>query len=102
MKSLKKFLKGLMGNIDNDKIENYYGHGAHNHDHGGHSHNGDNEHQPANKYKCPKNCEGNKVYDNPGNCPVCNMKLMPVNDKHHDTKDNDAPHNEEHHHGHKH
>ena len=95
MKSLKKFLKGLMGNIDNDKIENYYSHG-------GHSHNGDNEYQPSNKYKCPKNCESNKVYDNPGNCPVCNMKLMPVNDKHHDTKDNDAPHNEEHHHGHKH
>lgn len=31
MKSLKKFLKGLMGIIDNDKIENYYGHGANNH-----------------------------------------------------------------------
>lgn len=23
-------------------------------------------------------CEGEKVYDTPGNCPVCNMKLVPI------------------------
>lgn len=33
------------------------------------------------KYQCPMKCEGDKVYDKPGNCPVCNMKLVPVNDK---------------------
>ena len=26
-------------------------------------------------YQCPMKCEGNKLYDAPGNCPVCNMKL---------------------------
>ena len=30
------------------------------------------------KYQCPMKCEGDKTYDRPGNCPVCNMKLMPV------------------------
>jgi P-type Cu+ transporter len=27
------------------------------------------------KYYCPMHCEGNKVYDKPGNCPVCGMNL---------------------------
>lgn len=30
------------------------------------------------KYICPMKCEGTKTYDQPGNCPVCNMKLVPV------------------------
>ena len=25
-------------------------------------------------------CEGDKTYDKPGDCPVCNMKLVSVND----------------------
>lgn len=29
-------------------------------------------------YQCPMKCEGNKTYDAPGNCPVCNMKLVAV------------------------
>lgn len=29
-------------------------------------------------YYCPMKCEGDKVYDKPGNCPVCNMHLVPV------------------------
>ncbi len=30
-------------------------------------------------YQCPMKCEGdNKVYDHPGTCPVCKMKLVPV------------------------
>ncbi len=32
-------------------------------------------------YHCSMKCEGDKVYSNPGNCPVCNMKLVPVDDK---------------------
>jgi hypothetical protein len=49
---------------------------AYEHQHGEHS-------QPT-RYYCPMKCEGNKVYDAPGNCPVCNMKLVPVSDeKHH-------------------
>jgi heavy metal translocating P-type ATPase len=30
-------------------------------------------------YTCPMKCEGTKVYDQPGNCPVCHMHLVPVN-----------------------
>jgi Cu2+-exporting ATPase len=31
------------------------------------------------QYYCPMKCEGEKTYDVPGNCPECNMKLVPVN-----------------------
>ncbi len=31
------------------------------------------------KYFCPMHCEGDKTYDKPGDCPVCNMHLIPVN-----------------------
>ena len=30
----------------------------------------------AGKYYCPMHCEGDKVYDKPGNCPVCGMRLV--------------------------
>ena len=36
-------------------------------------------------YQCPMKCEGDKVYDKSGDCPVCNMHLAPVdeiNNKH--------------------
>ena len=33
----------------------------------------------ARTYYCPMKCEGEKVYDKPGDCPVCNMHLVPVN-----------------------
>jgi len=29
-------------------------------------------------YYCPMKCEGEKVYEQPGDCPVCNMHLVPV------------------------
>ena len=29
----------------------------------------------ANRYYCPMHCEGAKVYDKPGTCPVCKMNL---------------------------
>ena len=35
---------------------------------------------PSGKYACPMFCEGDKVYDEPGRCPVCNMFLVPVED----------------------
>lgn len=31
------------------------------------------------KYYCPMHCEGDKTYDEPGDCPVCGMHLVPVN-----------------------
>jgi len=45
-----------------------------------HSHGHAHEHEPstnaAGKYYCPMHCEGDKVYDKPGNCPVCGMHLV--------------------------
>lgn len=31
-------------------------------------------------YFCPMKCEGEKVYDSPGRCPVCGMFLKPLSD----------------------
>ncbi len=78
MKTLGKLFKGLKSEISPEEIEKYYGHGAHDHVSEGHSHNNSHEDYPADKYKCPMNCEGDKTYDSPGNCPVCNMKLVPT------------------------
>jgi hypothetical protein len=39
--------------------------------------------QSSGKYYCPMKCEGDKTYDQPGKCPVCNMNLVPVGEKHH-------------------
>lgn len=33
-------------------------------------------------YQCPMKCEGEKMYDKPGQCPVCNMDLEKVEAKH--------------------
>lgn len=60
----------------------------HGHDHNQHKH-AHNDHsaaakpnQPkagsAGKYYCPMHCEGDKLYDKPGNCPVCGMNLEKV------------------------
>jgi protein SCO1 len=37
-----------------------------------------NESAEGIKYQCPMKCEGDKVYDEPGRCPVCKMYLAPV------------------------
>ncbi len=57
----------------------------HEHNHGSHRaemHDHNKDHEKSNngsgKYYCPMHCEGDKVYDKPGNCPVCNMHLVPV------------------------
>jgi len=47
-------------------------------------------------YFCPMKCEGEKTYDNPGNCPVCHMNLIPVN------TEGDHDHKHEHKHEHEH
>ena len=42
-----------------------------------HSHKkADNVKIEPGKYYCPMFCEGNKVYDKPGDCPVCGMDLV--------------------------
>ncbi len=76
MKSLKKFFNSLTGSVDIDNIKDYDGHAIFKHGHHDHSPNRDNKHQPDIKYACPMKCEGDKVYDKPGDCPVCNMHLV--------------------------
>lgn len=34
------------------------------------------------KYQCPMKCEGDKTYDKPGQCPVCNMDLKKLEAPH--------------------
>jgi len=33
---------------------------------------------PGGNYYCPMLCEGDKLYPEPGNCPVCGMELVPA------------------------
>jgi heavy metal translocating P-type ATPase len=40
------------------------------------SHNHQKQNHPAGKYYCPMHCEGDKVYDKAGDCPVCGMDLV--------------------------
>lgn len=54
------------------------------------------------KYYCPMKCEGDKTYDNPGDCPVCNMHLVPVGDETKKTNGHDDHHGHQHHHEHHH
>lgn len=50
----------------------------------GNEHAGDKQPAPtlgasaAGKYHCPMHCEGDKVYDKAGDCPVCGMDLVKV------------------------
>jgi Cu2+-exporting ATPase len=50
------------------------------------------------EFLCPMKCEGEKVYDKPGDCPVCNMHLVPVEEN----KKHSEHHHEENHHEHGH
>lgn len=42
--------------------------------------NSENKAQPGSKFKyfCPMKCEGEKVYNQPGDCPVCGMHLKKI------------------------
>ena len=50
-----------------------------------HNHGDMDEHQHENgdlavaHYQCPMKCEGDKTYNEQGNCPVCKMELKEVN-----------------------
>ena len=35
----------------------------------------------SSKYQCPMKCEGEKIYDKPGTCPVCKMDLEKMDKK---------------------
>lgn len=74
MKLFKTYLKEVGGNNKPNEIEGYFGHGIY--VHLGHSLKADNIRRDSLIYTCPMKCEGDKIYDYPGNCPVCNMKFM--------------------------
>jgi hypothetical protein len=79
--STMKNFKNILGNFGHKSELTKKDSPQHGHEHG-HRYV---EHSQSNKgYKCPMNCEGNKVYNAPGNCPVCNMKLVTVDDKNSD------------------
>lgn len=59
--------------MKNLKTQASHSHSEHDHEHGA------GKHENL-KYYCPMHCEGDKVYDKPGNCPVCNMHLVPVSE----------------------
>ncbi len=69
-------------------IENH----QHSHHHKHHNHSEEKE----KKYYCPMKCEGDKTYDEPGDCPVCNMHLIPVSEL--SQKHNGHHHHHEHQH----
>lgn len=48
-------------------------------------------------YQCPMKCEKNKLYPDPGKCPICGMNLIQVG-----TQDSSEHHHEEHKHEHHH
>lgn len=77
MKTLKELFKGKKENEEHGQMKSYHELETSKHKHHGHSHGG-GEPQSAGKYQCPMKCEGDKTYDKPGNCPVCNMKLVSV------------------------
>ena len=52
------------------------------------------------KYFCPMKCEGDKEYDAPGICPVCNMKLVIAESNTGGTYTDDHSHEHHEHHSH--
>ena len=63
----------------------HHHHGEHKHEHSHKKHrhgeqmHGNSHHGPSEgggKYYCPMHCEGEKMYDRPGDCPVCGMHLV--------------------------
>ncbi|HCN50865.1 MAG TPA: ATPase P [Chryseobacterium sp.] len=51
------------------------------------------------KYYCPMFCEGDKIYDEKGDCPVCHMHLEEITE---DLAKNAKSHSHSHHHSHSH
>ena len=48
----------------------------HDHSHHQHHHHPKKEGKGTGKFYCPMQCEGDKMYDEPGDCPVCGMDLV--------------------------
>jgi len=69
MKNVKEILAGKKRKMNVSHSD------ANEHQHH-HTHNGNNP--TGTRYQCPMKCEGEKTYEKPGDCPVCNMHLAPV------------------------
>lgn len=69
MKNVKEILAGKKRkmNVTHSDVN------EHRHHHG---QNGNT--QTETRYQCPMKCEGEKNYNEPGDCPVCNMHLAQV------------------------
>ncbi len=68
--ALKDYPKYQLEEKNNSHNGHAHTHTAHDPMPANHSHKND-----RGKYYCPMNCEGDKTYDKPGNCPVCGMNL---------------------------
>jgi len=44
-------------------------------------HTKNKDHLAMIEYQCPMKCEGDKIFDEPGNCAVCKMDLQPLKTK---------------------
>jgi len=66
-----------VGSIALNGCDNASSHKNHNHEATEEVHNHDSEMAEAH-YQCPMKCEGDKKYDEAGNCPVCKMELKEV------------------------
>ncbi|SHH85998.1 heavy metal-binding domain-containing protein [Flavobacterium aquidurense] len=66
------------------------------HDDQKHEHKDSDLHTLA--YECPMNCEKGKVYKAKGKCPVCQMKLIKVNEENHQGHKHDPKNHQGHEH----
>ncbi|MDP2721836.1 MAG: heavy metal-binding domain-containing protein [Bacteroidales bacterium] len=71
MSKLKDIFKAFGANTEHHKHQDCCGGAEHSHQ------EEDNTHLKT-TYQCPMKCEGDKTYNAPGRCPVCNMHLTPV------------------------
>ncbi len=69
---LQDALKEAGGQYSIYKVDEYV-----QHDHSHHKHQSPKkEGKGTGKFYCPMHCEGEKMYDKPGDCPVCGMDLV--------------------------
>jgi Cu2+-exporting ATPase len=83
--------------LKDEKPESHQAGGSLKKQHHAHNHKSESE-----KYYCPMKCEGDKTYDEPGDCPVCNMHLVPVSQESHKISGHEDHHKHHHHHEHHH
>jgi len=78
-----EILQKALSEIGNYTISMYNGEEIKPHENSQHTHNHTQTSRKvtAGKYHCPMFCEGDKVYDKPGDCPECGMDLVKAPEK---------------------